>query len=126
MIKIAFIGIVAVFLAMLAGNIKKEYGILTAVTASLLIFSFGIKNLSQITEKIGQIEQVSGIAHEYIVILLKLVGITCISQFAVSLCKDAGQGMIAGQIAFVSRLSMLMISFPVLEALVGTIGELIP
>lgn len=125
MIKIAAIGIVSVFLAMLAGNVKKEYGVLTAIAASVLIFSYGITGLSAVVSRVREFENTVGIAHEYVVILLKLAGIACVSQFAVSLCKDSGQSMIAGQVAFVSRLSMLTVSFPVLEALVRTIGDLL-
>ena len=124
MIKIAAIGIVSVFLAMLAGNVKKEYGVLTAIAASVLIFSYGIMGLSAVVSRVREFENTVGITHEYVVILLKLAGIACVSQFAVSLCKDSGQSMIAGQVAFVSRLSMLTVSFPVLEALVRTIGDL--
>lgn len=124
MIKIAAIGIVSVFLAMLAGNVKKEYGVLTAIAASVLIFSYGITGLSAVVSRVREFENTVGITHEYVVILLKLAGIACVSQFAVSLCKDSGQSMIAGQVAFVSRLSMLTVSFPVLEALVRTIGDL--
>lgn len=125
MIKIAAIGIVSVFLAMLAGNVKKEYGVLTAIAASVLIFSYGITGLSAVVSRVREFENTVGIAHEYVVILLKLAGIACVSQFAVSLCKDSGQSMIAGQVAFVSRLSMLTVSFPVLEALVRSIGDLL-
>lgn len=125
MIKIAAIGIVSVFLAMLAGNVKKEYGVITAIAASVLIFSYGITGLSAVVSRLHEFENTVGIAHEYVVILLKLAGIACVSQFAVSLCKDSGQSMIAGQVAFVSRLSMLTVSFPVLEALIRTIGDLL-
>jgi stage III sporulation protein AD len=123
MIKIVLIGLSAVFLSMLAGSIKREYSYLIALAASVLIFSYGMSRISGIVQEMRSFEESIGIDHEYVTILLKMTGIAYIGQFAVSLCRDAGQGAIAGQIGFVSKISMLVISIPVLEALVKTIEE---
>lgn len=124
MLKIILLGITAMFLAMLAGNIKKEYGILIAVCTAVLIFSYGISKISAITEKLQEFQKLAGMDEKYLSILLKMVGIAYLTQFAVNLCKDAGHGTIASQIGFVGKLSMLVVSIPVLEALIRTIGEM--
>lgn len=124
MVKVVLIGISSIFLAMAAGSIKKEYGFFVAVCAALMIFSYGLSKISVITEGIRSFEKSVGLEGEYIAILLKMVGIAYLTQFAVSLCRDAGHGAVAGQIAFAGKISMLIVSLPVLEALVQTIGEL--
>jgi stage III sporulation protein AD len=123
MLKIVLIGLTAVFLAMIAGNIRREFGYMVAAAASILIFSYGVSQISVIAQEMRNFEEAIGIEHEYVTILLKMTGIAYIAQFAVSLCRDAGQGAIAGQISFASKISMLIISLPVLEALVKTIEE---
>ncbi len=123
MLKIVLIGLTGVFLAMLAGQVHREYGYWIAVGVSVLIFSYGISQISMIAAAVRDFEEAVGLQHEYITILLKMAGIAYLSQFAVSLCRDAGQGAIAGQISFVGKISMLIISLPVLEALVKTIGD---
>lgn len=124
MLKVVLIGITAIFLAMTAGSIKKEYGFLVAVCAAFMIFSYGLSKISVIAEEVRGFEKAVGLEGEYIAILLKMVGIAYLTQFAVSLCRDAGHGAIAGQIGFAGKISMLIVSLPVLEALVQTIGEL--
>ena len=69
-----------------------------------------------------RLEEEIGLQQEYFAVLIKMAGIAYLSQFAVSLCRDAGQGAIAGQISFAAKISMLIISLPVLEAVVKTIG----
>lgn len=123
MMKIVLVGLTAVFLSMVAGSVKREYGYLVAVSTSLLIFSYGVSKISIIAEEVQTFEEAIGLQHEYMVILLKMAGIAYLSQFAVSLCRDAGQGAIAGQISFAGKISMLIISLPILESLVKTIGE---
>lgn len=123
MLKMALTGLIAVFLSMAAGNVKREYGYLTAVVASVFIFSYGLSKIRIIVDQIQRFEEVAGIRHEYLVILLKMAGISYLCQFVVSLCRDAGQGAVAGQINFAGKISILLISMPVLRALVETIGD---
>ena len=123
MLKIVLVGLTAVFLSMVAGSVKREYGYLVAVSTSLLIFFYGLSQISIIAEEVQTFEEAIGLQHEYMVILLKMAGIAYLSQFAVSLCRDAGQGAIARQISFAGKISMLIISLPILESLVKTIGE---
>lgn len=125
MLKIVILAIAAMFLAMVAGYQKKEYAFLIVLCTALLIFSYGISRIQVIADRLHEFEQEVNLSGEYISILLKMVGIAYLSQFAVSLCKDAGQGAIAGQVSFVGKISMLLVSLPILEGLIKTIGEIL-
>ena len=61
----------------------------------------------------------------YLTMILKMIGITYVAEFAVNLCKDAGCQTIAGQIELFAKLSILVISMPVILAFMETIGELL-
>ena len=52
-----------------------------------------------------------------------MVGITYVSEFSVHLCKDAGYGAVAAQIEMFAKLSILVISMPVLMSFLDVIGE---
>ncbi len=125
MLKIVLIGISAILLAMVAGSIKREYGFFVALCGSLLIFSYGIGKISLIIQEIRSFETVVGLDSSYINLLLKMVGIAYLSQLAVNLSRDAGQSTIASQISFAGKISMLIVSLPVLKSLVETIGEML-
>ena len=125
MLKIVLIGIAAIFLSMAAGSVKGEYGFLIALCAGLLIFSFSLGKIQIMLETIQAFEESVGINHEYVALLLKMVGIAWLSQLAVSMSRDAGQSTIAGQIAFFGKVSMLLVSVPVLRTIIETIGEML-
>ena len=61
----------------------------------------------------------------YIGILIKLIGIAYICEFAAGISKDAGYQAIASQIELVGKLTMLMVSMPVLMQVLNTILELL-
>lgn len=125
MLKVVLIGTAAIFLSLLAGNVRREYGLAVALCAAVAISAYGLSKVSLIMEQIQAFENAIGLEHEYIAILLKMVGIAYLTQLAVSLCGDAGQGAVASQISFAGKVSMLIVSLPVISSLVRTIGELL-
>lgn len=123
MVKIAILGIVAVLLAIQFKNEKSEYGIYISLVACIIIFGFGIKKLQIILETINKIQGYIVVNQTYIIILIKIIGITYTAEFASNLCKDAGHGAISNQIELVGKLTILSISMPILMALLETINE---
>ena len=125
MIKIAVLGISIIFLTMMAGSIKREYAIEVTVGATVLLALYGVSSLKSIIERIEELQESIGVGEEYLTILLKMVGIAYLTQLVVSICRDAGNGAVAAQINMVGKISMLLVSFPVLEALLKTVGEML-
>ncbi len=126
MVKITMIGLSAMFLCITLGSIKKEYGVILAVITSVLISFYGISRLQIISHSIRELQDFLGINEAYITILLKMIGIAFLAEFSSSMCKDAGQTAIAGQIDFAGKLTMLVISLPILQSLLETLGEFMP
>ncbi len=124
MIKIACLGLVTIFLSSIAGSIKREYGIAVALGASLILAMYGLSSLSSVIEKIRKFESEAGIDERYLTILFRLLGIAYLTQLVVNLCRDSGNTAVAAQVGIVGKISMLLVSFPVLQSLVLTLGEL--
>ena len=57
----------------------------------------------------------------YIGTLLKMLGITYIAEFSSNICKDAGYQTIAGQIEIFGKLAVLVLSLPILMALLDAV-----
>ena len=56
--------------------------------------------------------------------LLKMLGISYIAEFASGICKDAGYGALGSQIEMFGKLLILAVSAPVLLALLETLQRL--
>lgn len=124
MIKIAAVGVAAVLFAMQLREMKPQYGIYMVFGAGLLIFFYAFSKLEGILTAVGQIEEYVTIEETYIQILLKMLGISYVSEFASALCKDSGYSSLAGQIELFGKLSILFISMPVVLSLLKTLGQL--
>ena len=125
MVKIAVLGLVTIFLTMIAGSVKREYGIAVMIGAALLLGVYSISSIEMVVTRIREFESAIGLEKEYLDILLRMLGIAYLTQFVVSLCRDAGNGAVAGQISIVGKISMMLVSFPVMEALLKTLGDML-
>lgn len=123
MIKIAVIGLAAVLLAMQVKAQKSEYEIFITMAACICIFFFLVTKLEIVIEAIEKMQGYIKIDSKYTAILMKMIGITYVAEFSSNLCKDAGYHAVAGQIEMFGKLSILVISMPVLLALLETISQ---
>ena len=122
-IKIAVLGIVGALLAIMLKSHKKEYELFVTLGVSLCIFYFIMSKLQLVISVINRMQEYVNLDTSYIAILIKMIGITYVSEFSANLCKDAGYQAVAGQIEMFGKLSILAISMPVILVLLETIGE---
>lgn len=123
MVKVALVGITAIITAILFKKGKEEFSFYISIAASVIILLLGISKLEVILDAIDKLKGYININKAYIDILIKIVGITYITEFASSLCKDSGYQAIAGQIELVGKLTILAMGMPILLALLETIGS---
>jgi stage III sporulation protein AD len=76
-------------------------------------------------EYISQITEYINIDIMYIEIILKMIAIAYICEFASCLCKDAGYSAIGTEIELAGRVSMVVISLPVLLSVIDIITRLV-
>ena len=77
--------------------------------------------LSYLFSSVMKIQYYLPVDIEYLTTLLKIIGITYIGQFSSGICKDAGYGSIGAQIEIFTKLYIMVLSMPVLLALMEAI-----
>lgn len=120
-VKIAIIAIVSIIFATMLKSIRNEFSIYISMAVCLIIIFFAFDQLEIIVAFINKLSSYISINSVYIVILLKIIGIAYVSEFASGLCKDAGYGAVALQIETAGKISMLIISIPIIMALIKTV-----
>lgn len=123
MIKVALLGLIAAMVAIQFKGRRPEYALYISVSACLIIFALGVTKIKSIMAILEKIEGYISISPAYIAILLKMIGITYIAEFATSLCKDAGHDALSNQISIVGKLTILSMSMPIIVSLLDTISE---
>ena len=122
-IKIALMGIAGVLLALMVRSYKSEYSLFVSMAVCTCIFIYLVSKLEIILSYVDSIQSLIVVDNRYVTMVIKMIGITYIAEFSVDICKDAGYQAIAGQIEMFAKMSILLISMPVLMSFVETIGE---
>ena len=122
MIQIAVLGVAGALLAVQFKNGKSEYGVYISIALCVMVFFPIMDRVGVVISAIRDLSNQVLVKNGYLAILLKMLGVAYVSEFASSICKDAGHQTIAGQIEVYSKIAILALSMPVLKTLLETIG----
>ena len=122
-VKISMIGVCGVMLGFILKGTRPEYASFISMAVGLLILGLAVGKVSYLFETLERLRQSLPVDGSYITSLVKIIGITYIGQFASGICKDAGYSTTAAQIELFCKLSVMVLSMPVLMALLRTIQE---
>ena len=123
MVQIGMIGVLGALLAIQFKGGKTEYGIYMSVAVSIVLFLCIVDRLEIFVRTIDEISRYISVDTGYLSTMLKMIGITYISEFSSSICKDTGYQTIAVQFEVFSKLTILAMGMPILLALLETIQE---
>lgn len=124
-LKISMFGISAVLLALVLKGYRPEYSYYISIAVCICIVMFAGTKLELL---LGYAEKMQAMIHledSYMTMILKMIGVTYVAEFASNICKDCGYQTVAGQIEMFAKLSILALGMPVLLAFMETIGELL-
>ena len=122
-IQIALLGVVGTLLALQFKSGKSEYGIYVSLAVSLFLFLCMLSRLEIFVRTVKKIADYIKLDAGQMGILLKMAGVTYVAESASGICKDAGYSTTAAQIELFCKLSVMVLSMPVLMALLKTIQE---
>ncbi len=123
LIKVAFLGIAGVLLALQFRGSRAEYATYIGLAVSVVIFGFCLRQVESVTSFLIRIKGYLDGMEGYLAILLKAVGITYICEFSADICRDAGYQAVAGQIEVLGKLTVLFAGLPVLFAVIEQIQD---
>ena len=125
-IKIIGIGLIALVIAIIIKQYKPEFAIYVSMIAGVLILVLIMEKFTGIINLLKSISDKTYINQQFLGILLKITGIAIITEFAVSICSDAGEKAIASKIEIGSKVIIIAMSIPIISSLLELIVEILP
>ena len=121
-VKVSILGITGIFLCLLLKESKPEYALYVSLSVCFMIIGFSVAKMLRLFDNIREIQSYIPIQKEYLNTLIKILGIAYLGQFSQGICKDAGYSSMAGQIEVFCKLSIMVMSMPIMLALLKTIS----
>jgi stage III sporulation protein AD len=125
-LQIAGLGVAAALLAMVVRGSRPEIASLIAMAAGVLVFFLAVSRLQAVVAVMEQLVDKAGLAQDYIKVLLKVVGVAYVSEFAAQTCRDAGEDSLAAKVEMGGKVLVLAMASPVIVALVELVLEVVP
>ncbi|MBO5239544.1 MAG: hypothetical protein J6B50_12335 [Lachnospiraceae bacterium] len=122
-VQLALLAVVGMIAALVCKKQQIEVSTMISLAVCLILMFFMVQAFDEL---VIFIQELSGYMNlEYVGVLLKLIGIAYVCEFASGLCKDAGYQAISGQIEMVGRVGMMIITIPVMKGILDMIQQLL-
>ncbi len=119
---VAFLGIIA---ALIIKQSRPEISFVLILVCCLIILLAGISKVMSVLAIFKEMEEIIILDEKYMKYLIKILGISYISGFTSDVCKDSGHNALAGQVDMFGKISILIVSLPVVLALIEVISQVL-
>ena len=126
MLRLTGFGVSAALIALLLRRLKPEVGLAASLAAGVLLCGLVLPHLAQLLQGLESIARAGGLADGYMAQLLKVCGVSLLTDFAAQTCRDAGEAGLAVKVELGGRVALLALSLPFMEALLTQIMSLSP
>ncbi len=120
------IAIISTTLCLVIKKDRPEIAMFITILTGITILLSVIFKLNFIVESIQDLAVRANIPSMYITLIIKLIGIAYLMEFAIQICKDCGEGNIASKLEFGGKIIVMTMSFPILLSIVEMIINIIP
>ena len=116
------VGLVTAIAAILLRGSKPELSFAVTIAGCVVILIFTIDLFSQTFSVFSEIGEKTGIDQSLIKIILKIVAVGYLVEFAAGIIEDFGSKSIADKLVFAGKVVIFSVSLPVIRSMIGLIG----
>lgn len=123
-VKIAGLALLGVITALLLKQGKNEYSLIIGLAMALFISGYVINYLIEVIRTIEGVWNKVSTSTEVLQLLLRMLGITYISDLTAGMCKESGYQVLSNQVSLAGKVGVLLTGFPILMDLIDFVLKL--
>jgi len=124
--QIVGLGIVAAVLALVLRHNKPEMAVFLSISVGVMLFVMMLGKIGAVIDVLKDLSSRANLSMVYLSTILKIVGIAYIADFGAQICRDAGEGAVAGKIEFAAKILVLVLAVPIVVAVLNSLLKLVP
>lgn len=125
-IQIVGLGFTVTLLILVIRQQRPELAVQLSLTLAIVIFLLVLTKLNIMLNLFRDLAAKADISQMYLNTILKIIGIAYITEFGAQVCRDAGEGAVAGKIEFAGKIFVMIIAIPIIALVLDTVTKLIP
>ena len=97
---------------------RSEFAVLLSLAAGAVLFLLILPQLAQALRLIEELALLAHVRLLYIDVVLRVIGIAYLAEFAAQVARDAGEGALAQKVELGGKVLILVLAVPIVGALV--------
>ncbi len=125
-IQIVGLGFIVTLLILIIRGQRPEIAVQISITLATVIFLLVLAKIEVVLNLFRDLADKANISQMYLNTILKIIGIAYITEFGAQVCRDAGEGAVAGKIEFAGKVLVMVMAIPIIALVLETIVRLVP
>lgn len=105
---------------------NREIAILISLATGLILFIYALSQVGSVLHVLLELANQAHVNFNYLMIVLKIMGIAYIAEFGAQICRDAGEGSTATKLELAAKILVMVLALPIILALLEAILQLLP
>ena len=124
-VKIVGVAIFAVIMIIILKSYRPEMALILSIVTGIGIMLYAIYKMTPVVNVLNELVNKSGINTEFLMIIIKVIGIAYIVEFGKNICVDAGQTSIATKLEMAGKVIIVVLTIPLISSLVNVLTGLV-
>ena len=124
--KMAGLSVFAAVAAVILRRLRPEMGMALSLAAGIMLLTLAFPLLSEVVGGLSALARQGGVGDAYLQQLMKVAGISLLTDFSAQTCRDAGEDGLAMKAELAGRVMLLTLALPPLQSLLGLILSIAP
>lgn len=119
------LGLLATLILVILRPLRGELAMLLSLAAGALIAVLVIGRLGEVLRAVSEMAARAEMHPLFLRTVLKVMGLAYLAGFTAQVCRDAGEGAMAGKIELLGKVAILYLALPVMWAVLDTMLRLL-
>jgi stage III sporulation protein AD len=125
-VQVVGFAIIAAIFIILIRQSRPEIAQLLSITIGIIIIVYLLGYLKMVIDLITDMALEAKVSPLFLRTLFRVIGVAYLAEFGAQVCRDAGEGSIAGKIEFAGKIIILIMAIPILVSIMEGIVKFIP
>lgn len=125
MMQVFGIAAVCLLLAVFLKSQNKMFALLVTLGGAVLIFLISSDAAFNVFDALSNIEDSAGYTGTYVTMMLKVLGISIVTQVVCDICRDNGESALASQTEIASKIMVLAMLLPLFQTVIQIVTGLV-
>lgn len=114
-------GFLVLVLWLVLQQYKSNLSVFVVIAFGLVLFLSMAGQLQALLQTLLQLSEQAGVNVIYLTTIFKIIGIAWLTEFLCQVCRDAGSSALAVKLEFAAKLTILLLAFPILTAVLESV-----